>query len=840
MTRVDNTVRLPRIILEIVVLLLSLFAIGLLVQHRMNTLLHTSLEHSVANSSRHICSVVAERLTRELAILRQTAESLSDIPEEADGKFISMQRNLPAGVTIGWMRLDGSSMYGEELWRERFPNFSMVFRGKEVISYRAGHGLIFAVPVLSHGNVQSVIWRLFDDTVLEDVFGLSEHGDTFLFLQERNSRSLPRDILTAEELAFLDSPEIADGYDNVRNQLSLQKAAAVLVDGVWGKHFLFGVNLAGSECAIMGHLPYAAVVGDITRIYDLLIKVGALVLGLFAMVSIWLIVMHSRAEQHEIRSREESLHAEATQAKSEFLAGVSHDIRTPINVIMGMNEMILRKTSDAEIISYAHGARRAGETLIALVDDVFNLAYMESSGFRITEKPYRTVSFIGDAVTMIKPEAIHKGLHFIVDIDRSLPRELMGDCLRIQQIAVNLLSNAVKYTEKGHVTFRVAYEPLNLDHIIFVIEVRDTGIGIHEDDRSKLFHSFQRLEPLKNRHIDGTGLGLVITSELVQRMQGTIEVKSVYGQGSVFTVRLPQKIVDAEPIASKGKRPPLFQKVAGTLEADGASVLIVDDNELNLLLTRRLLERTRIRVDTCLSGQEALEKLAARPYDVVLLDYMMPMLDGAETLRRARVLPNCRKTPFIAFTADVTEESRKRLLAEGFADLLTKPVDGAKMEAMLARYVSGTSGRTQYFPVHEPVLDEVELDISLGLDASAGSREIYLELASMFVKQKDEKKRALENAFLTKDWPEYAILVHALKSSAMSVGGRGLARIAEKLENATRELIQKDLSPEIEETSLTSVYAHHETLMRYCDELSERLMEVLTPEDDGKGAQNPE
>ncbi|MCR5813592.1 MAG: response regulator [Desulfovibrio sp.] len=840
MTKSENKMRLPRIILEIVVLLLSLLAIGVLVQHRMNELLHTSLEHSIAKTSKHICGVVAERMTRELAMLRQTAESLSSIPEEADGKFISMQRNLPTGVTIGWMRLDGSAIYGEALWRERFSDFPLVFRGNEVISYRAGHGLIFAVPVLGHGNVQSVIWRLFDDTVLEDVFGLSEHGEAFLFLQERNSYSLPRDILSAEELTFLETPAIADGYDTVRDQLALQKSAAVLVDSSLGKHFLFGVNLAGSECVIMGHLPYAAVVGDISRIYDLLIKVGALVLGLFAMVSIWLIVMHSRAEQNEILSREKSLHTESMNSKSTFLAGVSHDIRTPINVIMGMNEMILRKTSDAEIISYAHGARRAGESLIALVDDVFDLTYMESSGFRITEKPYRTVSLISDAVTMIKPEAIHKGLHFILDVDRSLPRELVGDCLRIQQIAVNLLSNAVKYTEKGHVTFRVAYEPLDRERITFIIEVRDTGIGIHEDDRSKLFHSFQRLDPMKNRHIDGTGLGLVITSELVQRMQGRIDVKSVYGQGSVFTVRLPQKIVDVEPIASKGKRPPLFQKVTGSLEAEGAHVLVVDDNELNLLLTRHLLERTKMHVDTCLSGQEALEKLAAKPYDVVLLDYMMPMLDGAETLRRARVLPNCRKTPFIAFTADATEESRKRLLAEGFADLLTKPVDGAKLEAMLARFVSGASGRTQLQPMHEPVLDEVELDISLGLDASAGSREIYQELASMFVKQNDEKKRALENAFLLKDWREYAVLVHALKSSAISVGGRGLARIVEKLENATRELTQQNLSPESEETFLTSVYAHHETLMRYCDELAKRLTEFVDKDPSSRENQNPE
>ena len=827
MTRHEKKMRLPRIILEIVVLLCSLLAIGLLVQHRMSELLHTSLEHSVANTSRHVCSVVMERLTRELAIMRQTANSLLNAPAEADNTFLALQRQLPSGVSIGWMRPDGSAICGEELWRDRFPDFSQVFRGNEVISYRAGHGLLFAVPVTHQGNVQSVIWRLFDDTVLEDVFDLAEHGEAFLFLQERNSRILPKDILSAEKVAFLESAEIADGFDNVRDQLALKKSAAVLVDGPVGKHFLFGMNLAGSECAIMGHIPYTAVMGDIPHIYDLLIKVGALVLGLFAMVSIWLLIMHAKSEQKEISSREQSLHEETNHAKSAFLAAVSHDIRTPINVIMGMNEMILRKTDDAEIISYAHGARRAGESLIALIDDVFDLTYMESSGFHIAEKPYRTVSLIGDAVTMIKPEAIHKGLHFILDVDRSLPRELMGDCLRIQQIAVNLLSNAVKYTAKGHITFSVSYEPLDLEHITFIIEVRDTGIGIHEDDRSKLVRSFQRLDPMKNRHNDGTGLGLVITSELVQRMQGSIDVKSVYGQGSVFTVRLPQKIVDAEPIASKGKRPPLFQKVTGTLEASGASVLVVDDNELNLLLTKRLLERTKMQVETCLTGQEALEKLAARPYDVVLLDYMMPMLDGAETLRRAKVMPTCRKTIFIAFTADATEETRTRLMEEGFDNLLTKPVDGSKLESMLADYVSGKSGASQYLQVTEPVLDDVELDISLGLDASAGSREIYLELAGMFIKQKDEKKRALENAFLTKDWASYATLVHALKSSAMSVGGRGLIRIAENLEKATGELTQKNLASEMEELSLTSVYAHHETLMRYTDELAMRLAEIV-------------
>lgn len=383
----------------------------------------------------------------------------------------------------------------------------------------------------------------------------------------------------------------------------------------------------------------------------------------------------------------------ASESKAKFLANMSHEIRTPMNTVLGMNEMILMENKDEKIEEYAHNIKNAGQLLLGLINDILDFSKIEAGKLQIVEKEYRLAEVLKDFVLSSQIRAKQKGLEIRAEIDENMPSVLKGDDIRIKQILNNLMSNAIKYTEKGSVTFK-AEEVRTEAGFSLLLSIKDTGMGIKQEDMEKLFSSFQRLELEKNRYIEGTGLGLTITKQLVSCMNGTIDVQSEYGKGSCFTVQIPQEIIDntsMRDLDQKNKKSQENTKAqTDTLYIPDAKILAVDDNSMNLTLIKALLKRTGAQLDTASGGNECFLKTKEYEYDLILMDHMMPHPDGIETLhmiREDRKNKNL-KTPVIALTANAIVGMREQYLAEGFEDYLSKPVEVKRLDELLKRYLS--------------------------------------------------------------------------------------------------------------------------------------------------------
>ena len=375
----------------------------------------------------------------------------------------------------------------------------------------------------------------------------------------------------------------------------------------------------------------------------------------------------------------------ANQAKSSFLANMSHEIRTPINAVLGMDEMILRESKEAQTKKYAADIMSAGKTLLSLINDILDLSKVEEGKMEIIPVQYDLSSMINDLVNMVRDRAIKKGLQLDVDVDKETPNLLIGDEVRVRQCALNLLTNAVKYTEEGSVKLQISYENKDEDHILLKVKVADTGIGIREEDRKKLFAEFTRLDEKRNHTIEGTGLGMSITVQLLELMGSRLEVESEYGKGSEFSFVVEQEVFDREGIGDYAGRyaEGAIEDYHELFHAPSARILVVDDTEVNLSVIENLLKETRIGIDTATSGREALDKAAQTDYDVIFIDHMMPDLDGIDTLGRLKKSDRNTDVPTVALTANAVSGARERYLEAGFTTYMSKPVEGEKLEKLL-------------------------------------------------------------------------------------------------------------------------------------------------------------
>ncbi|MBE5922965.1 MAG: EAL domain-containing protein [Lachnospiraceae bacterium] len=493
----------------------------------------------------------------------------------------------------------------------------------------------------------------------------------------------------------------------------------------------------------------------------------------------------------------------ANEAMSNFLANMSHEIRTPINAVLGMDEMIIRESDDERILEYARTIEGAGRTLLSLINDILDFSKIEAGNMSIIESEYELSAVLNDVVNMIQVKADQKELKLLVDVDSQIPERLLGDEMRLRQIMLNILNNAVKYTNRGTVSLQLSYERIDKDNIKLIIAIRDTGIGIKEEDLSKLFSKFQRLDQRINRTVEGSGLGLAIVHNLLELMDGDIDVESTYGNGSKFTVTIPQKVVALETVGDFrrkfNKNNEYISKYKESFQAPDATILVVDDTEMNLVVVRELLKKTKLQVEEAMSGMECINMVSEKHYDLIFLDYRMPVMDGIETLKAMREIENNpnENTPVVALTANAISGAREKFIKEGFDDYMTKPIDGEKLENLLLMYLPGDkikrsgSGSvmdsTNYIPPQDGVdltdWKAVSLDTKRGIK-NCGSEEIYKTVFEAFKDDIKERLQVLQDAYDKKDWNQYGVCVHAIKSSANIVGANVLGSLARELELA--------------------------------------------------------
>ena len=527
----------------------------------------------------------------------------------------------------------------------------------------------------------------------------------------------------------------------------------------------------------------------------------------------------------------------ANQAKSTFLSNMSHEIRTPINAILGMNEMILRECKDESVIGYANNIQSASHSLLGIVNDILDFSKINAGKMEIIPVEYELASVLNDLINMVQKRAEDKGLRLLVNVDSNIPHLLYGDEIRIKQVVTNILTNAVKYTENGGVVLGVTYESCTMDKKINLkIYVEDTGIGIKEEDLPKLFNTFERVDEERNRSIEGTGLGMSITQNLLELMGSKLEVKSDYGVGSLFSFELTQGVVDFTPIGdfeSALKRSLNTRKeYHESFVAPEAKILVVDDTEMNLTVMKNLLKMTQIQIDTALSGFDALEMVKKSKYDIIFLDHRMPKMDGIECLQHIKEDTEGINinTPVIALTANAVSGSREMYLEAGFDNYLTKPIDSEALETMMStllpvskvRAAKREEAKDGKLPEWLESIPFIQQDIGV---KNCGDKESYLNAIKAFVDAFESNRDEIIKARGENRIADYTIKVHALKSSARIIGAMKIGDLAEKLEAAGNQ------------NDINEINAHTDELINYYSSLCYMLMRHT--KDEGKAVNKP-
>lgn len=503
-----------------------------------------------------------------------------------------------------------------------------------------------------------------------------------------------------------------------------------------------------------------------------------------------------RKEEEKARVMAEAAEA-ASQAKSQFLANMSHDIRTPLNAILGMSELGLREEDGEEKDNCFRDIRGSGRILLDNINSILDLSKIEAGKMQLKPESYHILSMLHDIITVLSMRAQEKKLTFAARVDETIPATLFGDDVNISHIIMNFGSNAVKYTNTGSVTLVVTWEPEGEDGTL-VIHMEDTGVGIRKEDMPYIFRSYGRLDRGANRHIEGTGLGLTICQNLAELMDGQIGVDSQYGVGSDFWVRIPQKVIDPTPCGPyQGDSRKESDRFYNSFTAPEAAVLVVDDQPLNLKVCQGLLRPYEMEVYTARSGQEALKQMTQVWPDLVLMDHMMPDMDGVEATRRIREMgqkdPYFAVVPILALTANAMKGMREFFLENGFNDFISKPVELDTLDDALKVWVPEDKQKAPNRPVVLAEEGPLPQDLTelRGVDAQqgmgfCGTAEIYRKTLFMYRDQIPGKFRRIEQTFREGLWEDYAIEVHSLKSASRWIGAMDLGDQAERLEMAAR------------------------------------------------------
>ncbi|MDE7261277.1 MAG: response regulator [Oscillospiraceae bacterium] len=492
----------------------------------------------------------------------------------------------------------------------------------------------------------------------------------------------------------------------------------------------------------------------------------------------------------------------ANVAKSEFLANMSHEIRTPMNAIIGMNDIIMEECGDSTIYTYAKDVQSAAKNLLAIINDILDLSKVEAGKMELVCTDYYLKTVAGEVVSMMDMAASKRGLILKYECDETIPCCYNGDEGRIKQILINIINNAIKFTKEGYVRISVTGEPGG-DVEVITFRVEDTGCGIRKEDLGKIFEDFRQVDSKRNRSVEGTGLGLAIVKHLVELMNGVIRVESVYGEGTVVTITIPQKIVDRRSIAEVPEAVQAGAECVETFTAPGVKVLIVDDNVVNRKVARNFLKNYAFDLDEAESGPEAIELVRQNRYDIIFMDHMMPMMDGieaAEIIRRD-CGENGTAPAIIALTANAMEGMQQKFLSLGFQDFIAKPLDRKALGQLLLRWVpeerrEAGDGGSAYRSL-EPDAFQIEgIDMNAALRYYSGDEAGFVELLELYYMD-GQRKMGLLQELAGSDIAGYQTEVHALKSASANIGAVQVSDMARAQENAAaqgdRPLIDQQL-----------------------------------------------
>lgn len=522
----------------------------------------------------------------------------------------------------------------------------------------------------------------------------------------------------------------------------------------------------------------------------------------------------------------------ASIAKSEFLANMSHEIRTPMNAIIGLNDIIMEECGDTEIYAHAKDVQSAAKNLLTIINDILDLSKVEAGKMELVNVNYYIKTLADEVISMMDMAASQKGLILKYECDETIPCRYNGDDGRIKQILINILSNAVKFTKKGYVrAYITGKHGENEDEELLTFCVEDTGCGIREEDIEKIFEDFRQVDSRRNRSADGTGLGLAIVKHLVELMGGTIEVESTYGKGTMFTITIPQKIVDSRTVSEMPEVPQVEQKVTDMFTAPGVKVLIVDDNVINRKVARGFLKNYAFDLTEAESGPEAIELVRADRFDLIFMDHMMPGMDGIEAAEiiRGDCGENGTAPVMVALTANAMEGMREHFLKHGFQDFIAKPLDRRELNQLLLRWVPEKYRQTEDSgempkPLNPETFQIDGVDMGAAMKYYSGDEEGFVDLLELYCMDGKRKTKLLSELEKT-DILRYQIEVHGLKSASANIGAMKVSAMAREQENAAAQGDREFISGQF-----PLLLAEYETLLANI----EQFLEERRQEDDNK------
>lgn len=811
-----------RIVVGIVTILSVLVTINVLLKSRLTILFEDHVSKQVCQHSSELSSILTSKIQFELTELSNMADIIKSDTAIAKKIINSYQKSNPQ-ETYGLITLDGKHLHSDDTEKNinaaTFSGIQNSFRGHQSISYVKDFGLLLTTPVYNNKNVRYVLFKFFNESRITALFSIqSFDGKGYALVIDETGREI---IGSSYKPAIEENFWTSDKDEPIRTKLSnllyWSKTAAVASSIQDKRYYYFVTELEIPGYKLIGKVSENAIATDLSDIIFLVLWVFSLLFLLFIIGFIYLFLSERSYQMANNLRQAKALAEKTSKTKSMFLANMSHEMRTPLNGILGMNAVLFKECNDPKIRRYSQNIRTAGQTLLSLVNGILDMSKIESGKMEILSSEYSVFTVVNDCYNLISTQASDKSLQLKVHVNPELPSRLEGDEFRIRQVINNLLSNAVKYTFKGEILFSVDFKTMGNDQsaiqrdkpIHLIISVSDTGVGIKDEDKQKLFDKFQRLDEKKMQNIEGSGLGLNLTQHLVNMMHGEIQVNSVYEKGSTFTVSIPQIIKQIRPIGEFEKRRKEEQEIIeqknNIIQTPNAHILIADDVPMNIHVMQELLKETQINIDTASNGKMALELIAQKHYDIIFLDHMMPIMSGTEVLSKMRTTqhPN-QKTPVIMLSANTATNAKEDYLRTGFTDYLSKPIHEDALYTILQLYLpsesinreepiskkdaspkkdaSSHSIARSHRKTNEIIADLDFIDTRVGINHCMNDREFFIDVLVEYVNKR--KDINLQKFFDEKDWENYNSTIRNIKSSSLTIGSIMLSASAKQLESA--------------------------------------------------------